>query len=252
MTFAGRHPCRAARDGGRSRSHRSNSPRRAVSPRTCFPDRRRPLPRVRRHAQRPRRLSWGSGCRRQRLCRLDMSASRAASRASATCPATVRLASLLPPRTARRAARSRRTSTPPDCRRCRSICGSACPATVACHRRGDAGFRRRHARPCRRDARERQAGRCDADDPRGRPWRAAGLLDIDGLSGTGTIEGAVPIRVDPGGAALQSGKLVGTVPGVMRYAGTGLPEPAPECAGDRPDPADARGTRRFPLHGPEP
>ena len=60
------------------------------------------------------------------------------------------------------------------------------------------------------------------------------LLDIDGLSGSGTIEGAVPIRVDPGGAALQSGKLVGTVPGVMRYTGTGLPEPAPDAPATDP------------------
>jgi hypothetical protein len=60
------------------------------------------------------------------------------------------------------------------------------------------------------------------------------LLDIDGLSGSGTIEGAVPIRVDPGGVALQSGKLVGTVPGVMRYAGTGLPEPAPDAPATDP------------------
>jgi hypothetical protein len=61
-----------------------------------------------------------------------------------------------------------------------------------------------------------------------------GLLDIDGLSGTGTIEGAIPIRVDPSGAALRSGQLVGIVPGVMRYAGTGLPQPAPDAPATDP------------------
>lgn len=55
------------------------------------------------------------------------------------------------------------------------------------------------------------------------------LLDIDGLSGTGTIEGAIPVRVEPNGAALKSGQLVATVPGVMRYTGSGLPEPAPDA-----------------------
>ncbi len=60
------------------------------------------------------------------------------------------------------------------------------------------------------------------------------LLDIDGLSGSGTIEGSVPIRVDPSGAALKSGKLAGTVPGVMRYTGTGLPEPAPDAPATDP------------------
>jgi hypothetical protein len=60
------------------------------------------------------------------------------------------------------------------------------------------------------------------------------LLDIDGLSGSGTIEGAIPFRVDASGAALKSGQLVGTVPGVMRYAGTGLPEPAPDAPATDP------------------
>jgi hypothetical protein len=56
-----------------------------------------------------------------------------------------------------------------------------------------------------------------------------GLLDIDGLTGTGTIGGAIPARVEPKGAALKSGQLAATVPGVMRYTGGGLPEPAADA-----------------------
>ena len=43
------------------------------------------------------------------------------------------------------------------------------------------------------------------------------------------------VRVfDASGAALKSGQLVGTVSGVMRYAGTGLPEPAPDAPATDP------------------
>jgi hypothetical protein len=61
------------------------------------------------------------------------------------------------------------------------------------------------------------------------------LLDIDGLSGSGKIEGRVPIRLDAGGrVALESGRLAGTVPGVLRYAGTALPEPATDAPATDP------------------
>ena len=138
-------------------------------------------------------------------------------------------------RRARRAASgSRRTSTPPDCRRCRSTCASASPeraCTIDAATLGFAGG---------------TLGLADVTLAAGKPADATltiravdlgallGLLDIDGLSGTGTIEGAVPIRVDPSGAALRSGQLVGTVPGVMRYAGTGLPEPDPNAPATDP------------------
>jgi Dicarboxylate transport len=60
------------------------------------------------------------------------------------------------------------------------------------------------------------------------------LLDIDGLSGSGTIEGQVPVRVDPGGAAIRAGQLVATGPGIMRYTGTGLPETGTDASASDP------------------
>jgi hypothetical protein len=56
-----------------------------------------------------------------------------------------------------------------------------------------------------------------------------GLLDVDGLSGSGTIEGSIPVRVGTDGASLASGQLTGMVPGVLRYTGSGLPEPAADA-----------------------
>jgi hypothetical protein len=53
------------------------------------------------------------------------------------------------------------------------------------------------------------------------------LLDIDGLSGSGKIRGRIPFRVGAGGGVtLESAQLVGIEPGVLRYTGAGLPEPA--------------------------
>lgn len=51
------------------------------------------------------------------------------------------------------------------------------------------------------------------------------LLNVEGLSGSGKIDGSVPFRVDQGGVVLDSGRLAGAVPGVLRYTGSALPEP---------------------------
>ncbi len=51
-----------------------------------------------------------------------------------------------------------------------------------------------------------------------------GVIDVDGLSGSGTIEGRVPVRVDDSGVAILSGKLGAKGPGVVRYTGTALPD----------------------------
>ncbi len=51
-----------------------------------------------------------------------------------------------------------------------------------------------------------------------------GVIDVDGLSGSGIIEGRVPVRVDDSGVAILSGKLGAKGPGTVRYTGTALPD----------------------------
>jgi hypothetical protein len=60
------------------------------------------------------------------------------------------------------------------------------------------------------------------------------LLNVDGLTGSGRIEGSVPFRIDQGGVVLDSGRLAGTVPGVLRYTGSALPEPAADAPATDP------------------
>ena len=50
------------------------------------------------------------------------------------------------------------------------------------------------------------------------------LIGIDGLSGSGALDGRIPVRVDLAGAAIVGGRLVATGPGVVRYTGAGLPD----------------------------
>lgn len=49
------------------------------------------------------------------------------------------------------------------------------------------------------------------------------LIDVDGLSGSGMIEGRIPVRVDSSGVVITAGKLVATGPGILRYTGSALP-----------------------------
>lgn len=55
-----------------------------------------------------------------------------------------------------------------------------------------------------------------------------GVIDVDGLSGSGRIDGRIPVRVDETGVAILSGKLGSKGPGVVRYTGSALPETAGE------------------------
>ncbi len=48
------------------------------------------------------------------------------------------------------------------------------------------------------------------------------LIGIDGLSGSGALDGFIPVRVDQSGVAIAGGRLAATGPGVMRYTGAGL------------------------------
>lgn len=51
-----------------------------------------------------------------------------------------------------------------------------------------------------------------------------GVIDVDGLSGSGTIDGRVPVRVDDSGVAILAGRLGSKGPGIVRYTGTALPD----------------------------
>jgi hypothetical protein len=50
------------------------------------------------------------------------------------------------------------------------------------------------------------------------------LIGIDGLSGSGALDGTIPLRVDPAGVTIAGGRLAAKGPGVVRYTGAGLPE----------------------------
>jgi len=50
------------------------------------------------------------------------------------------------------------------------------------------------------------------------------LIGIDGLSGSGALDGTIPIRVEPAGMTIAGGRLVAAGPGVVRYTGAGLPD----------------------------
>jgi hypothetical protein len=50
------------------------------------------------------------------------------------------------------------------------------------------------------------------------------LIGIDGLSGSGALDGKIPLRVDPSGVTIAGGRLAATGPGVVRYTGAGLPD----------------------------
>lgn len=56
------------------------------------------------------------------------------------------------------------------------------------------------------------------------------LLGIDGLGGTGILDGHIPVRVDPGGVAISGGHLVARGPGVLHYTGSALPDAVPGSA----------------------
>jgi hypothetical protein len=49
------------------------------------------------------------------------------------------------------------------------------------------------------------------------------LIGIDGLSGTGAIDGRIPVHVDTAGAAISGGRLAARRPGVVQYTGNVLP-----------------------------
>ena len=56
------------------------------------------------------------------------------------------------------------------------------------------------------------------------------LLGIDGLGGTGMLDGHIPVRVDPAGVAISGGHLVARGPGVLHYTGSALPDAGPGSA----------------------
>ena len=56
------------------------------------------------------------------------------------------------------------------------------------------------------------------------------LLGIDGLGGTGILDGHIPVRIDPSGVAISGGRLVARGPGVLHYTGSALPDAVPGSA----------------------
>lgn len=50
------------------------------------------------------------------------------------------------------------------------------------------------------------------------------LIGVDGLSGTGMLDGEVPLRIDPAGVAIPGGKLSSRAPGTLKYTGGALPD----------------------------
>ena len=49
------------------------------------------------------------------------------------------------------------------------------------------------------------------------------LADVDGLSGTGRLEGTIPLRAGPGGVSIGGGHLVGSEPGILSLKRSALP-----------------------------
>jgi hypothetical protein len=61
------------------------------------------------------------------------------------------------------------------------------------------------------------------------------LIGIDGLSGSGALDGSIPVRIDPAGVTISGGLLNATGPGVVRYDGAGLPAAITEAQGKAGD-----------------
>ena len=58
------------------------------------------------------------------------------------------------------------------------------------------------------------------------------FLDVDGLSGSGRLDGTVPVHLDDkGGVRLSGGRFTSRGPGVLRYTGDALPAGVPETPG---------------------
>jgi hypothetical protein len=61
------------------------------------------------------------------------------------------------------------------------------------------------------------------------------FIGIDGLSGTGALDGRIPLRIDPAGVTISGGQLNATGPGTVRYNGAGLPAAITEAQGKAGD-----------------
>jgi hypothetical protein len=50
------------------------------------------------------------------------------------------------------------------------------------------------------------------------------LLDVEGLSGTGELDGSLPVKIDAAGIQIEGGHVSANGPGTIRYTGDALPE----------------------------
>lgn len=57
------------------------------------------------------------------------------------------------------------------------------------------------------------------------------LIDVEGLSGSGRLDGAIPVQIGPAGVDIRDGRLAAAGPGVLRYTGKALPAGATAGAG---------------------
>lgn len=53
------------------------------------------------------------------------------------------------------------------------------------------------------------------------------LIDVEGLSGSGSISGSLPIHIDGRRVSISDGKLAAIEPGILRYLGDALPQEVP-------------------------
>lgn len=61
------------------------------------------------------------------------------------------------------------------------------------------------------------------------------LIDVQGLSGTGSISGTIPIRIDETGVSIVDGTLTAGGSGVLRYLGDALPRDIPNVSAEAGD-----------------
>jgi len=53
------------------------------------------------------------------------------------------------------------------------------------------------------------------------------LIDVDGLNGSGSISGAIPVHLDNTGVSIAGGALIAAGPGLLSYLGDALPRDIP-------------------------
>ena len=76
------------------------------------------------------------------------------------------------------------------------------------------------------------------------------LIDVDGLNGSGSISGAIPVHLDNTGVSIAGGALIAAGPGLLSYLGDALPRDIPNLDQSTGDAVGAgpRFPGGLPLH----